>query len=234
MESRVSEFDAYAESYFETLRENQGALGRDIDYYVQQKVGAIRREIRSVPQTILDYGCGIGRNVEFLRRAFPHSRITGTDVSGKSLDVARELNPEVEFLSLDRLLGEKRGFDLIVVTCVLHHVPESERAACLKCIRYLAAQDGEVFIFEHNPYNPVTRRLVSTCPFDQGAQLLVLRELTTILRKERFRILKQRYSLFFPARLKILAPLERFFAWLPLGGQFYVHAKVDPHDRNDA
>ncbi len=30
---------------------------------------------------------------------------------------------------------------------------------------------GRVYIFEHNPYNPVTRYLVATCEFDRDAVL---------------------------------------------------------------
>ena len=55
-----------------------------------------------------------------------------------------------------------------------------------------------LFVFEHNPYNPLTCRLVSRCPVDRDAILLKPRE--TIARFERsgFSAVVANYCLFFP------------------------------------
>ena len=77
-------------------------------------------------------------------------------------------------------------------------------------------------IFEHNPNNPVTRRLVSTCPFDADAVLLPMRETVRRMREAQFGIAEAGYCLFFPGPLAALRPLENFMGWLPLGGQYFV------------
>jgi hypothetical protein len=88
-------------------------------------------------------------------------------------------------------------------------------------------QGGELFIFEHNPYNPLTRRIVNNCEFDDDAILLTAREIKSRLLQSKFRFLQTHYTLFFPGFLSKLRFLEKYMEWLPLGGQYFVHAIKD-------
>ena len=36
----------------------------------------------------------------------------------------------------------------------------------------MLSEKGNIFITEHNPYNPVTRKIVSECAYDKDAILL--------------------------------------------------------------
>jgi hypothetical protein len=79
-------------------------------------------------------------------------------------------------------------------------------------------------IFEHNPYNPITRRVVNDCPYDEGVELLSKRALNRLLEATGLRVVRHGYSLFFPPGLKALSGLEMMMSWLPLGGQYWTLA----------
>lgn len=81
-------------------------------------------------------------------------------------------------------------------------------------------------MFEHNPINPVTRRIVSNCAFDEGVVLLSAREVKTLLRSVNgVDVERAGYCLFVPEPLKKLNWLEGGLRWLPLGGQHFVVAR---------
>lgn len=84
---------------------------------------------------------------------------------------------------------------------------------------------GLIFVFEHNPYNPVTQKIVSNCPYDEDAVLLKPSELNGLLREGGLEVKEQQFSLFFPQWLKLALPLERYLGWLPLGGQYWIKAR---------
>ena len=79
-------------------------------------------------------------------------------------------------------------------------------------------------VWEHNPYNPVTRYIVATCPFDENAVLITATELAKCERKAGFRHITTRYCGFFPGPLAALRRLETAISWLPLGAQYYTLA----------
>ena len=43
----------------------------------------------------------------------------------------------------------------------------------MKEINRVLKLGGRLYFFEHNPWNPFTRFLVRTCPFDKNAQLTI-------------------------------------------------------------
>lgn len=50
------------------------------------------------PERILEVGCGTGRNLSSLQRIFPQAEITGLDLSGDMLDVARRKTDGVRLI----------------------------------------------------------------------------------------------------------------------------------------
>ena len=63
--------------------------------------------------TILDMGCGGGKNAYYLKK---HFQLTGIDISEPMLKNARELNPDCEFLTGDmRNLDLKRQYDSVFI-----------------------------------------------------------------------------------------------------------------------
>ena len=86
----------------------------------------------------------------------------------------------------------------------------------------LLAPGGRLFVFEHNPLNPVTRRAVAACDFDDDAVLLWPWQARRVLRSAGLRDVRLDYIVFFPRSLARLRPLEPRLAWLPLGAQVMV------------
>ena len=121
------------------------------------------------------------------------------------------------FQDLDQLpLGH---YGAIVLANVLHHVPLAERNPLLQRIQPLLMPGGKLFVFEHNPWNPVTRRVVACCPFDDQAILLYPREIRQRLTAAHFVDLRTDFIVFFPKPLAIFRPFEPMLGWLPLGAQ---------------
>jgi SAM-dependent methyltransferase len=83
---------------------------------------------------------------------------------------------------------------------------------------------GNLFSFEHNPYNPLTVRVVNNCAFDENAKLIYGRDLRNNILRAGFTSVRTRYRVFFPHALRALRAVEPALAWLPLGGQYFVHA----------
>jgi SAM-dependent methyltransferase len=114
-------------------------------------------------------------------------------------------------------------FGIVVLANVLHHVPPPKRAELVEWLRdLLRPARGRLVVFEHNPYNPLTRRAVAQCEFDDDAILLAPGELVQLLSQCGFKAIHRRFIVFFPRALAALRPLEPSLGWLPLGAQMMV------------
>ena len=217
-------FDDYTENYNQLLNEGTRFFSANEEYFARYKIDLIRKQIYTPIKTILEYGCGIGRNIPFLQQAFPAAIISGSDIASASLEVARHDNPGIDFF-LEEENGEQADvYDMILVAGVFHHIPVVQRAEVAKNLFNRLSPNGQLFIFEHNPYNPVTRRIVNNCPYDEDAVLLKPAELKQILSGAGLIIERKEYCLFVPPSLSFLTRLESTLGWLPLGGQYWVQA----------
>lgn len=116
------------------------------------------------------------------------------------------------------------SFDLVFAACVFHHIPAEMHVPLLREIERVLAPGGSFFIFEHNPYNPVTVRVVKECPFDENAVLISAGSMRRRLSAAGFTPHRIAYRIFFPHFLRWLRGLERYLSRLPLGAQYYAHA----------
>jgi 2-polyprenyl-3-methyl-5-hydroxy-6-metoxy-1,4-benzoquinol methylase len=209
-------FDSVAADYSRLHAQNVAASGEGIEYFAQYKVSCLKRMGVTRGDRVLDYGCGIGNITRLLVQHF--DRVTGYDPSSESLAMARAAVPEASFhADLAELLTDT--FDVAVLSGVLHHVPKGERIGVLRSVLGLLRPGGRVVIFEHNPYNPLTRHAVDTCPFDDDAVLLAPRELRRLLAEAQCVDRWQKYIVFFPRLLRLLRPLEPALGFFPLGAQ---------------
>jgi SAM-dependent methyltransferase len=166
---------------------------------------------------VLDYGCGTGPLTEKLAASF--TDVAGYDPSGASLAEARRRAPSATFYD-DPGAIPRGGFGLVVLANVLHHVPPPERPALLsRLVGHLQPGTGRLVVFEHNPYNPLTRRAVATCEFDDDAILLGPVEVTRLLAWSGLADVRRRFIVFFPRALAALRGLEPHLGWLPAGAQ---------------
>lgn len=219
------DFDDYAEKYNRMLQERTSFFSEDDAYFARYKVDIVRKQVRSPVHRLLEYGCGIGRNIPFLQQGFPSAIISGSDISAASLEIARRDNIGVELFQEDENVEQTNLFDLVFVAGVFHHIPVVRRPEVAKTLFNRLSPGGRLFVFEHNPFNPVTRRIVNNCPYDDGAVLLKPSELKRVLSEAALIVERKAYCLFVPPRLSILARVESRLGWLPLGGQYWVQAK---------
>jgi 2-polyprenyl-3-methyl-5-hydroxy-6-metoxy-1,4-benzoquinol methylase len=219
MPANDAKFDRYAKSYDELHNESIAASGEPLEYFSHYKRRCLERLGAPRDEPLLDYGCGVGNVMAALAEAFP--RIHGFDPSPESLRVAGERVPGATLHQSVETVPEG-VFATSVLSGVLHHVPRPERVGLLKTVRTKLRPGGRVFVFEHNPLNPVTRRAVAMCPFDDDADLLWPWLARKLLVQAGFEAVKLRFIVFFPKLLGFLRPLEPGLGWLPAGAQVMV------------
>jgi len=221
---KTGEFDAYAGAYEEMLRKNHQTSEKEEEYYARYKIEIIRRFVKKGLPAILDYGCGVGKSTKYLLEHFPDSKVCGCDLSEESLKIASDKNPTAVFRHNSCFSQTK--FDMVFIANVFHHVPAEDRPIVTKEVRSLVRDHGQVFIFEHNPNNPITLQMVGTCGFDKEAKLLRPGELIRLFKKEGFQLKRKSYTLFFPKWMGFLRPLEKYLVKIPLGAQYYLEFQL--------
>jgi len=219
------DFDEYTENYNELLKEGTSFFSSSEEYFAKYKINIVHQQVDISVNSILEYGCGIGRNIPYLQQVFPKAVIKGSDISGASLEIARRDNSDVDFFLEDENVELNNSFDVIFVAGVFHHIPVVQRAEVARTLFNRLSPGGMLFVFEHNPYNPVTRRIVNNCPYDEDAVLLNPSELKELLSKAAMIVENKAYCLFVPPSLSALSWMEGKLGWLPLGGQYWVQAR---------
>ncbi len=216
----MAEFDEYADDYQDLLDDALRASGEGAEYFHAYKAHALRRLLGAEePARVLDYGCGVGMVTRHITEAFGEARVDGFDVSSESIGrVPESLRGRGLFThELDEL---GRDYDLITISNVLHHIPPAQRRGVMRDLGERLAPGGRLVIFEHNPLNPVTRRVVAMCAFDEDAILLWPAESEGLLVEAGLEEVTKSYILFFPAQFAFLRGLEPALAWCPLGAQY--------------
>jgi len=213
-------FDDYSSNYNEIMQQQHAKYG-DIEYYSEYKVRILKDLLESQKSLkILEFGCGIGRNLKYIQKYLPNADVYAYDISEESLAIAKKENKNVTILNNP---SEKEAyFDVIFIAGVYHHIATHLRDEVTKTIQRLLKYAGKVIIFEHNPYNPVTRHMVNTCEFDKDAVLLTKKDLVKIFIKNGFKYQEGKYSLFVPPKLSKFDFIEKYISWIPLGGQYYI------------
>ena len=226
-----AQFDDYAERYDATVQRAISASGESVQFFAALKarlMAATLQRAAQQPARVLDFGCGIGNSTRELVAAFPNSHVVGVDPSSESIARAREFGAgdrmEFEVVDGDRLPFADGTFDFAFAACVFHHVERPQRGHWASEIRRVLRNGGSFFLFEHNPYNPLTRRVVANVPFDEGVELLTPRETSLLLTEVGFETDAATFYFFFPHLLKALRFAERWLRRVPLGGQYFVRA----------
>jgi len=225
-------FDAFAENYDAVQRENLGVLGNDLNVFAHYKVQLTAELLASPPKMILEFGCGIGRNLPFFRQLFPRAMLHCCDISDASLQKAKEIIPDLVCFnssSPETLTPFFETFDLVFLAGVLHHISFHERQIWINALATTLKPGGSMVIFEHNPWNPVTRHLVSTCPFDEGVLLVRPQDILKFLHQNELETSRVRYTLLFPWRHSVFVAVENFLNRIPLGGQYCILAEKPLH-----
>ena len=225
-----TEFDRHSTDYEVAVERAIGFAGQSHDVYVQAKAHKLlelaRRRLGREPDSVLDVGCGIGLTDVHLAR---HVRsLHGVDPSEAMVERARSLVPDVEYTVAAgaELPFEDGRFDVVFASCVLHHVKRGERAGLLGEMRRVVRPGGLVVVFEHNPWNPLTRKVVRDCSFDDGVELLTRADVSAGLRAAGLELTDAEYLLFFPWRTALTKRIERRLTRVPAGAQYVVAGRV--------
>jgi len=226
----MAEFDRVARRYEKIHTANIAASGEDSYYFARAKLRPIHDYLAETGRPLdglvfLDIGCGTGKIEMALAECFAGATALALDPSLESLQVAAaRAGQGIRFICAG---GEAVPLasdiaDVALFATVLHHMNEPQSEASLKEARRVLKPGGLLFVFEHNPLNPLTRRAVSTCEFDKDATLLWPRQAKGLCRRAGWVSVRRRYTVFFPHFLRGLRFLERRLAWLPLGAQYVV------------
>jgi SAM-dependent methyltransferase len=216
-------FDRYRDGYEEAVEEAISFAGQEHEFYLDAKVRRLvelaSRHLVERPLRVLDVGCGIGLVDRLL---LPHvSALEGVDVSEAMVERARSTNAGAQYRVYDgqALPFEDGAFDVVFAMCVLHHVEPPDRRPLLGEMGRVTKLDGLTAVFEHNPLNPLTRRVVRDCAFDEGVELIGRGDLERLYRAAGLAVVESEYMLFVPWRADAL---ERRLTWLPFGAQYVV------------
>jgi SAM-dependent methyltransferase len=220
----TAEFDRHAQSYEAEIENAIAFAGQPHARYLRAKTRRLlevaRRRLGGAPGDVLDVGCGNGAMDRDL--VGDVGALHGVDVSGEMVERARAAVPEGDFLVYDgaRLPYEDGRFDVAFAICVFHHIPRVERPALLAEMRRVTRPGGLVVVFEHNPWNPLTRKVVGSLELDADAELITLPSLVSGFRDADLAVSDREYMLFTP--WQALDRVERLLRRVPIGAQYLV------------
>jgi SAM-dependent methyltransferase len=241
MEKNV--FDRVARDY-EKIHNRSLPPGVHSADFISQRVTTVTRwlsdEYAGKEFFYLDFGCGNGRMLKSLLESDAAKplveqgrlRLFGFDTSVESINEAKSLmgDDRVCLVSdLNHLPGDVR-FDFVISCHVFHHIPPAERAETVVSLASRMKPSSRLVIWEHNPFNPITRMLVKMCPFDDDARLLTVNATKTLFGKNSFRCLEHAYVNVFPPRwlrLNAVSATEVKLSRLPIGAQYWVMFESD-------
>lgn len=220
-------FDDLSSSYEELLSDpiRDRFTGQESMFFHRRKADLIRRffQRRGMATSglrYLDVGCGKGELLHLLQSDF--QRAAGCDVSSGMMRQIAGIDARVQEDPLQVPFADAE-FDLVTAVCVYHHVPPADRRTLTSEIRRVLRPGGIFCMIEHNPFNPVTRLIVSRTPVDADAILLPAAEARRLAGAAGLAPLEQDYFLYFPQALyRYLGGVEAALAKLPLGGQYAV------------
>ena len=225
----TTDFDTWKDSYGEELQKVVAFSGRDAHYFTELKARALielaaRHVGHTAGLTALDIGCGVGLTDRYLTDSF--AKVIGVDIFEGVLERAAATNPQAQYLLHDEhsLPLDDGTVDVAFAICVVHHVPPVQWRAFAAEMARVLRPGGIAVIFEHNPLNPMTRRVVSNCVFDDDAVLLRRRTAASLLRNAGLVSCEDRYIAFLPFGHQVAAPVDAALRRVPLGAQYYVAA----------
>ena len=233
---KEAEFDRHAATYDGGLDNPiKRLMGNSADQFIAVKARwLLRREpaLKTGDLAVLDYGCGAGDLMRVLAELGARAIFAGCDVStGMLAEVEKRWNPA--FGPPPTLAGQNGArtpfaegtFDIVTISAVLHHVPPADRAAVYQELGRVLKPGGRIYVFEHNPRNPLVRYVIARTPIDENAILLDEKEVRHgLLDAARYDIASD-YLMFMPPGITFLRGIDRLLAWLPLGAQYVVAAR---------
>lgn len=222
-------FDRYGDDYDRALARALAPTGEPPRFFARGRVEWLQKKLQLhefTPGSVLDYGCGTGGSIPFLKEILRPQRLMGVDISSTSLLRARQANPDggVEFASC-RDFAPHAEFDLVFCNGVFHHIAPRERTTAFRYVYDSLVPGGLFALWENNPWNPATTYVMGRCDFDKQAIPINPTEAARLLHSNGFRVIHSSSSFYFPRWLKRLRGLEPALSRVPLGAQYLLLAR---------
>lgn len=235
----IAEFDEFARGYDAGMSHPLMRLcGRSAEDFLRPKARWLLNQLaswspsRRAELRLLDLGCGTGTFLAVLRRLGFQGELYGGDVSPKMLaEAARRWPddagncPRWELLTGHTWPYADETFDCVVCCCVLHHVSQDARDDLFREASRVLRPGGQLVVFEHNPWHPLTQLVVRTMRIDRHAVLLSVGEIRKRATRAALIVRCTEYLLFLPPRWKWAERVDRWCRHLPCGGQYVVVAQ---------
>jgi ubiquinone/menaquinone biosynthesis C-methylase UbiE len=227
----MSEFDRHAATYASAVNDAIAFSGLDVDTFVRAKLFHLRRIFSrygiSTSDRVVDVGCGVGTYEMNLVEDWPN--ISGIDVSEESVALARQNCAAASFSAFDgkQMPFESGSVAAAFAICVWHHVPVEHWSLFLAEIFRILRPGGILAVFEHNPWNPLTRWAVERCVFDKDAVLLSMPQARRRMIAAGFKLPQSEYILSVPATKGIAGQIDRWLGSVPTGAQYLVVGRKD-------
>jgi len=223
-------FDEYSQNYNAVLNRGLSLSGETVDYFAQKRIKYTHKYTQSLKinvQSIVEFGCGTGNNLFYLRKYFPKSKILGLDISSESIKKANERFADDQHTDIKNLVEfqPEDKVDLVFINGVFHHIPAEVHVKNLELIRSMLKKNALLALFENNYFSPATRWIMSRVAFDKDAVLINPYRLLARIRQMYFRNASVKFYFIFPKMLSGLRFLEPFCEEIPLGAQYCIFAQ---------
>jgi SAM-dependent methyltransferase len=219
------DFDGCVADYGQQVERVVAFSGQSHQFYLEAKARQLVREVHArfphpAQLRALEVGCGPGLMLRSVGRQI--GQLCGIDRSMSCLGEAIAAAPRPVVAGSDALClpFADGSFDVVFAVCVVHHVPPPARPALVEEMVRVARTGALLAIWEHNPWNPLTRLVVARCPYDHDAVLLSRRETIGLLRRAGLQRLRAHYALIAPLKAAGWERVEQFLSQVPLGAQF--------------
>jgi ubiquinone/menaquinone biosynthesis C-methylase UbiE len=235
-ESVPAEFDSYAHDYVNQITAGpyrltgvsfQTLMHRKARWLVQDLARHPLIEAATKPLVkILDFGCGTGEFLFCLKRLGLEAHFSGCDVSAKMLAEARkrwagEVQPEWHVVPQATAIPlPSASFSIIIACCVYHHIPPPQHVPMTVELVRLLRPGGRLVVFDHNPFNPLTRWISKGCPVDRNAVLVPASAMQKVMCAAGLQQLRRAFLVFVPPAWTWFDRLEDLLASVPMGAQY--------------
>ena len=217
----------FAPDYEDQVRRSIDFAGVGHDFFIRGKAERLieiarRLKLAAPGARLIDVGCGYGLIHPWLEPA--RFAIVGVDIAAEAIAEARRRQPANDYRVYDGELlpFADASFDLATAICVMHHVPPPRWPHFVaEALRALKA-GGALMVFEHNPWNPLTRVAVSRCDFDRDATLLSPPTLARLMAEAGFAEIEREFLFFTPFAAAAARRLDALARRLPIGAQYVV------------
>jgi len=171
------DFDHHSSSYNEDLNKGISFSGESHEYFGENRIAFLKEYLNlhlGEIKSIVEFGCGIGNNIQFLNQYFPNTHITGLDISVESLQIAEKRHASYANITYKTLQDADASInaDLIFVNGVFHHIPHQNHPETHKKLHTMLNRGGNLCLFENNPFNPGARWVMKRIPFDRDAVMI--------------------------------------------------------------